>query len=134
MTIADDEAQYRVGYDRAWALLLSHLTPEQCRTMNIGFFDVVTPEGRRWRIYTPPNSLIYNIRLLEDPLLVGPIPRGPGGGNIGGEPQGYIPISVSSRICVRLSFNCPPGDWLLAQKLMLESPGGEALLLEVANG
>lgn len=112
--------RYRVAKRRAIALLESHLSKTQLATWKERrYFEVVSSEGRTWRIVSQEDT---NVVLVD-------------------EGEGF-PVSWRGRVVGRGAYMCggiarngviPMEDNLLAQKLLLESPPGEAFYLLVAN-
>lgn len=118
---------------RARKLLLAHLTTAQTETyLGGGYFDVYTPgsKPRIWRLGA--GGLV----LVKNPRKAPVIPRGPEGSNWWPTRRGYkaLPIEEGDGICVGSAIAVPYEDELLALKLILESRGGEAELLEIGNG
>jgi len=107
---------------RALSLLRRNLTSEQLADWRESrTFEVVTWSGRRrWRI--DADSLAGNICLVE---CYGKLPV-----------VHEIKVNIGSKICahINLSRNLVPlPDNALAQKLLLESEGGERRLLRIAR-
>ena len=120
---------------RARKLLLAHLTTAQTETyLGGGYFDVYTPgsKPRIWRLGA--GGLV----LVKNPRKAPVIPRGPEGSNwcwhVDGKRYKALPIEEGDGICVGSAIAVPYEDELLALKLILESRGGEAELLEIGNG
>jgi len=106
-----EREQRRQIKDRAQAILLAHLTPEQKDTLErLGWF-VVEGERSRQRYRIRASSASGNIDVLERDLFND---------------------KVLYRLCAHCDLNqIPLHDHLLAQKLMLE--GDESEFLRIAN-
>lgn len=114
------EVRRRNARRRARSLLAAHLTPEQRAEWEEGsFFHVETANGRRR--YRIDKGYVGNIRVVHceeaPPVKADRVREGTRLCAHAYHPDGWIPDE----------------DHMLAQKLLLESEGGEAELLQMAN-
>lgn len=128
-----EEIRGRIARRKAEALFRAHLSDEQQATWRKhGSITVRSPSGRTWQIRRGWEG---NITLAAGPPA-----------ELGEPGRRYRTVQVGAGICVAINRweivpsqgfsydrELPMADNLLAQKLILEAPGGEELLLRVAR-